>query len=314
MRYVYVLLISLFLSLNVFAGSNDVDMGNDYYSKIIKETLKESSGALGEFRSFAQKEMQSYFNHLSNQFGFGMSYHNSSPAQPLKFGIMPTLEVGLDFAILQVDNDDKVWKYVIDKKDSPSFFPIPRIHVNMSLPLDLEISLAGAWIPTTNIYLIGGGLKWSFIGTHDSFLNVALSGNFSVLLGVDKLRLSSWGLNLSSSLDFKVLVPYIGLGFVHIRSSLEVPKVPKGFVDNLDIPKVKGLTEREIKDELKKHFKEGTPFVRIDSFSSVEPNFFIGTRFDLWLINFNAEIAFSYDFNEKRYINTIYSLRANISF
>ena len=56
------------------------------------------------------------------------------------------------------------------------------------------------------------------------------------------------------------------------------------------------------------------PFVELKDFVEIKPNFFVGTRFDLWLLSFNAEIAFSYDFANSEYINTVYSLRANMSF
>ena len=65
---------------------------------------------------------------------------------------------------------------------------------------------------------------------------------------------------------------------------------------------------------LKAEFDDNEPFVMLKDFVEIKPNFFVGTRFDLWLLSFNAEVAFSYDFANSEYINTTYSLRANMSF
>jgi len=304
---------ALFTTFSLFAGSNDVNMNEDYYTQIIIEALK---GDVDKFKEQATKEMQTYFNDLSNQLGFGMSYHNSSPAQNLKFGILPTLEAGIDFAILQVDTSDEMWSYVMPSDDTPAVFVIPRIHINMSLPFDFELSFAGAMVPTTNIYLVGGALKWSIVGTHDSFFNLAISGNFTKLLGIDEVSMLSYGGNISTSLDFKVLVPYIGGGIVKIHSAATVPNFTGDIVDaipdeQLQIP---NMTPDEARQKIKDQFDDGKPFVELEDFDEIKPNFFFGTRFDLWLLTFNAEVAFSYDFKRSEYINTIYSLRANLSF
>ena len=296
--------LALLITLPVFAGDNDIEMGEDYYIKIIIDNLEHGMDQ-------AKEEMQTYFNDLSSQLGFGMSYHNSSPAQNLKFGILPTVEVGLDLAILDIDNVDDVWGYVMPNEDIPSIFAIPRLHINMSLPFDFELSFAGAFVPTTNIYLVGGALKWSIIGTHDSFFNLAISGNFSKLIGIEEVSMFTYGANASASLDFMVLVPYLGAGVVRIHSSAEVPNVSEELLQQVDDNP--DLTQDQ-KDMIKSEFNENEPFVELEDYKEMKPNFFFGTRFDLWLLTFNAEVAFSYDFKRSEYINTVYSLRANMSF
>ena len=301
MKNSIIIILSFFLTLPMFAGSNDINMGEDYYIGILVENIENG-------KKEVQEKMQTYFNDLSSQLGFGMSYHNSSPAQNLKFGILPTLEAGIDFAILQIDADDEMWDKVMDGKDVPTAFAIPRLHVNMSLPFDFELSFAEAMVPTTNIYLIGGALKWSIVGTSDSFFNLAISGNFSKLIGIDEVSMFTYGANASASLDFKVLVPYMGAGIVRIHSTAEVPNFTSSLIDEIE-----GITDEQ-KTKIKNEFPDDKPFVELDDFIEIKPNFFIGTRFDLWLLTFNAEIAFSYDFANSEYINTIYSLRANMSF
>jgi len=77
MKKLLISIFTLFTTISVFAGSNDVNMNNDYYTQIIIDALK---GDVNKFKAKATEEMQSYFDDLSNQLGFGMSYHNSSPA------------------------------------------------------------------------------------------------------------------------------------------------------------------------------------------------------------------------------------------
>ena len=74
--------------------------------------------------------------------------------------------------MLKVDTSDEMWKYVIQDEEVPVMFVLPRLHANIALPFDFELGFSGALVPNSNIYLIGGELKWSLVGTHNSFLDI----------------------------------------------------------------------------------------------------------------------------------------------
>ncbi len=296
----YFILLSLIYAFNLFAGDKDINLDKDYYLRILEQYVGDEKGKI-------EKQFQRFFDDTSSQLGFGMSYHAASPAQNLKFGILPTLDAGLDISVLQIDTSDEMWSYVIKDEDVPAVFAIPRLHLNMGLPADLEIGMSFSMVPSTNIYLIGGEIKWSMIGTYDSFFNLAIRFAATKLVGVEQLSLQSFETNISTSFDFKILLPYIGGGIVNIISEAEVPVFDYSMLEDT------GLTASQ-QEEIKAMFPDNEPFVKLKKYNHVLPKFYGGFKFDLWLINFDAEVAFSYDFSEKEYINTLYTLRANLSF
>ncbi|MBN2694736.1 hypothetical protein JXR93_08740 [bacterium] len=285
----------------IFSSGSDINMGSDYYLKILAEYI-------GSEKAEFEQKFQSFFDDTSSQLGFGMSYHSATPAQTLKFGILPTIDLGLDLSILQIDTSDEMWDYIIDDGDVPSVFVLPRFHVNMAFFGDTEFGFSFSMVPNSNIYLVGGEFKWSIIGTYDSFFNLAIRLAGTKLIGVEQLDLASFEANISTSFDLKILIPYFGAGIVQILADAEVPSVTSEMIDGID-----GLSESQ-KAELKSMFPENEPFVKLKKYDHMVPKFYAGAKFDLLFINFTAEIAFSYDFDQEEYINTMYTLRANLSF
>lgn len=301
-----IILFSLLITSFLWGG--DINLGGEYYQKILAEYY----GKFEDEKKGFEEKFQSFFDDTSSQLGFGLSYHSASPAQTLKFGILPTIDVGVDLSVLKIDTSDEMWEYILDGQDVPEAFIIPRFHVNMALPFDFEIGASFSMIPTTNVYLIGGELKWSMIGTHDSFFNLALRVAGTKLIGVEELSMASYEANLSTSLDLKVLLPYLGVGFVHIIADAEVPVVNDELIDGID-----GLSPEE-KKKLKTTFQSkidlNAPIFTLKEYNHIVPKFFVGMKFDLWLINFVGEVAFSYDFDTSEYLNTMFTLRMNLSF
>jgi len=328
-KIISLIVILLLVSFDIVAD-NDVEMGSDYYKRVIAKYINELENDKAGF----ENKLQGFFDSTAQQLGFGLSYHAASPAQNLKLGEnMPTIDLGLELALLKVDTSHEFWQFIIADKKIPPVLVIPRLHVNIALPADFEFGVSGAKIPYSNIWLIGGELKWSVIGNHESFFNLAIRGAFSKLIGLDELSIGSVEGNISGSFDLKVIIPYFGLGAVDIMADATVPEVPEGFASNVaDYMGLNcsGLTGQEksfceternkVITRVNNVFPEKNPdgtkarFFNLKKYNHVVPKMFVGVKFDLLYINFVTELALSYDFATSQYINTFFTFRANLSF
>lgn len=88
--------------------------------------------------------------------------------------------------------------------------------------MGFDIGLVYSKIPTTNISLIGGELKWAFIDGGVAMPAVAVRGAFTRLSGVDQLSFNTKSLDLSVSKGFAMFTPYAGVGKVWVNSSSNV--------------------------------------------------------------------------------------------
>ena len=142
--------------------------------------------------------------------------------------------------------------------DFPEMLPIPRLHVQKGLPFGIDLGAIYSSIPSTNISLWGGEVKWAFLKGSIATPAVALRGTYTKLNGVDNLDLNTMGYDISISKGFAILTPYAGVGQVKIESD------PKNI-----------------------------PFTSLRTESITETKYFAGLRVSLGLINMVAEADFA---------------------
>ncbi len=160
-----------------------------------------------------QTLLQSEFKALSQDLGAALSYKAVSPAEPL--GITG-FDIGLEVTGTKL-NHSEIW----DKASSgsaPSTLPIPKLHVIKGLPFNFDVGAVYSKIPTTNISLLGGELRYAILEGGVASPAVAVRGTFTKLSGVDQLDFSTKGLELSVSKGFAMLTPYAGVGEVWVDS------------------------------------------------------------------------------------------------
>ena len=197
--------------------------------------------------------VQQNFRSLSKEIGFGLSYFPMAPAEPL--GILG-FDIGLEVTALDINEDKIYWKIM---GDFPDMLPIPRLHVQKGLPFGIDVGAIYSSIPSTNISLWGGELKWAFLKGDIATPAVAVRGTYTQLNGVEYLDLNTMGYDISISKGFTILTPYAGIGQVKIESD---PKIPSS------LPQLQ---------------KE----------SITETKYFAGLRVSLGLINMVAEADFA---------------------
>ena len=201
-----------------------------------------------KFTGTVQQQQQN-FKDLSKEIGFGLSYFPMAPAEPL--GILG-FDIGVEATALDINEDKPYWKQM---GDFPGMLPIPRLHVQKGLPFGIDVGAIYSSIPSTNISLWGGEVKWAFLKGSIATPAVALRGTYTKLNGVNNLDLNTMGYDISISKGFTILTPYAGIGQVKIESD----------------PKNNLLTKESI----------------------TETKYFAGLRVSLGLINMVAEADFA---------------------
>ena len=204
-----------------------------------------------KFTGTVQQQQQN-FKDLSKEIGFGLSYFPMAPAEPL--GILG-FDIGVEVTALDINEDKPYWKQM---GDFPGMLPIPRLHLQKGLPFGIDVGAIYSSIPSTNISLWGGEVKWAFLKGSIATPAVALRGTYTKLNGVNNLDLNTMGYDISISKGFTILTPYAGVGQVKIDS------------DPKNIP-LNPLTKESI----------------------TETKYFAGLRVSLGLINMVAEADFA---------------------
>ncbi len=152
---------------------------------------------------------QRTFDTLVDQFGAVIAYNPVAPAEPL--GITG-FELGLSVSAYDLDGD--LWDQAVSDNDAPSLLPVPRLVARKGLPLGFDVGASYVRVPSSNITVVGGELRKALLDGGALTPALSVMGHYSKLSGVDDLRLSSYGVDLSISKGFAMLTPYAGIGQV----------------------------------------------------------------------------------------------------
>ncbi len=161
---------------------------------------------------------QHEFRLLSEDLGAALSYKALVPAEPL--GITG-FDLGFGITGTSLKHDDLLSK-AGSGADVSGTLPVPTVRFQKGLPLDIDIGVMYSAVPSSNIRLYGGELRWAFMPGNTLMPAVAVRASTTRLSGVDQLDLSTTGLDVSISKGFAMLTPYGGVGQVWTRAT------PKG--------------------------------------------------------------------------------------
>ena len=160
---------------------------------------------------------QSQFHDFSEQVGLAVSYLPLAPAEPL--GLLG-FDVGVEVTVVKIDRDETFWTDLMTAGNSPpSYLALPKLHAQKGLPLGIDIGLVYARVPSSNIGMIGGELKWAILKGTLATPALALRGSYTALTGIDHLDVSTYGADVSVSKGIAFLTPYAGVGQVWIKTS-----------------------------------------------------------------------------------------------
>ena len=79
---------------------------------------------------------------------------------------------------------------------------VPSLRFNLGLPFGVDVGAMAGAVPSTNVRLYGGELRWAFIKGSTTMPAIALRGSYTQLAGVDQLDFNTKGVDLSISKGF----------------------------------------------------------------------------------------------------------------
>ena len=161
--------------------------------------------------------VQAEFKLFSEDLGSALSYKAVTPAEPL--GITG-FDIGLEVTSTEMKNSARWAKATGGGSGSArSSLPLPKLHIHKGLPFNIDVGAFYSSVPTTNIKLVGGELRYAILEGGVAMPAVAIRGSLTKLSGVDQLSFGTKGLDVSISKGFAMFTPYAGVGRVWVDSN-----------------------------------------------------------------------------------------------
>lgn len=161
---------------------------------------------------------QPEFKLFSEDLGAALSYKAVIPAEPL--GITG-FDLGIEVTGTEMKNS-ALWTTATGGGSALSTLVLPKLHAHKGLPLGIDVGAFYSAVPTTNIKLYGGELRYAILGGGVALPAVGIRGSMTKLSGVDQLDFGTKGLDVSISKGFAMFTPYAGVGAVWVDSTPNV--------------------------------------------------------------------------------------------
>jgi hypothetical protein len=153
---------------------------------------------------------QTEFKTFSEDLGSALSYKPVTPAEPL--GILG-FDLGLEVTETKLQNP-ALWTKATSNAFTSSSVILPKLHMFVGLPLNIDVGAFYSEAPSTNIKVYGGELRYAIIEGGTATPAVAIRGSITQMTGVDQLSFSTKGLDVSISKGLTIFTPYAGIGEV----------------------------------------------------------------------------------------------------
>jgi hypothetical protein len=153
---------------------------------------------------------QADFKAFSQDMGSALSYKAVTPPAPL--GITG-FDMGLEVSSTKVNGLDKA------TGSSMTNLIVPKLHAFKGLPFGIDVGAFYSAVPTTNIKLYGGELRYAILEGGVALPAVGIRGAMTKLSGVSQLAFNTKSLDISISKGFAIFTPYAGVGRVWVDST-----------------------------------------------------------------------------------------------
>ena len=186
--------------------------------------MHKSLSALCVLACFAQPAMaanninvgalsQAQFLAFSQDMGAALSYKAAEPATPLG---VTGFDVSVAATSTQLQNSA-----LLKSAGGPntSSLIVPKLQIEKGLPFDIDVGAFYTAVPTTNISLYGGELRYAILPGGVAQPAVSVRGAFTKLSGVTGWDMNTRSLDVSFSKGFAFLTPYAGVGSVWTSST-----------------------------------------------------------------------------------------------
>lgn len=162
---------------------------------------------------------QAEFRTLSEDLGAALSYKPVTPAAPLG---TTGFDLGVEVTQTDTSKSSQIWSKATNGGSTISKLYVPKLHVAKGLPFGIDVAAFYSKIPSTNISLWGGELRYAILQGGITQPAIGLRGSYTKLSGVNQLSLDTKGLDISISKGFAMFTPYAGIGQVWVNSTANV--------------------------------------------------------------------------------------------
>lgn len=160
--------------------------------------------------------VQSDFNTLVEELAAVTAYRSLAPAEPQ--GIKG-FDLGVSASVVRIDS--RLWERVTTTSDFNDYLPAPTLRARKGLPLNFDIGVSYVEVPKSDIRIVGGEVQYALLEGDVATPALAVRASGSALLGVDDLKLYTYGGDVVISKGFAFLTPYAGIGTVAMRGEYD---------------------------------------------------------------------------------------------
>ena len=156
---------------------------------------------------------QTEFRALSEDLGAALSYKPLTPTTPLG---LSGFDLGIAATATKLENSG-----VLNKAGAGdlSNVVVPSLRLHKGLPFGIDFGLMYGAVPSTNIKLMGGEVRYALVEGGAAMPAIGIRGSYTKLSGVDQLDFNTSGVDLSISKGFLIFTPYAGVGKVWVAST-----------------------------------------------------------------------------------------------
>src|SRR3989441_8553385 len=148
---------------------------------------------------------QPNFRLLSEDLGAALSYKPLTPTAPL--GITG-FDLGIAATSTKLQNSSV---FTTAGGGNHSSVIVPSLRLNKGLPFGIDLGVMYSSVPSTNIKLYGGELRYAIVPGGAAMPAIGVRGSYTKLTGVDQLDFDTKGVDLSISKGFLMFTPYGGI-------------------------------------------------------------------------------------------------------
>jgi len=156
---------------------------------------------------------QAQFRALSEDLGAALSYKPLTPTEPL--GITG-FDIGIAATSTKLQNTGV---FTAAGAGDLTNLVVPSLRLHKGLPFGIDVGIMYSAVPSTNIKLVGGELRYALLSGGVAMPAIGIRGSYTKLSGVDQLEFSTRGVDLSISKGFLMFTPYAGIGKVWADSN-----------------------------------------------------------------------------------------------
>src|SRR6266849_2027986 len=179
------------------------------FVSLLGVSLPVFAGDINNVRALSQTD----FRLLSEDLGAALSYKPLTPTAPL--GITG-FDLGIAATSTKLQNSGV---FTTAGAGNISSLVVPSLRLNKGLPFGIDVGLMYSAVPSTNIRLVGGELRYAIVSGGVATPAIGIRGSYTKLSGVDELEFNTRGVDLSISKGFLMFTPYGGIGRVWASST-----------------------------------------------------------------------------------------------